>query len=30
MLSERHKTFHVLHQTGCFVIPNPGISALPA
>lgn len=22
-LSERHKTFHHLHQSGCFVIPNP-------
>lgn len=23
MLAERHKTFHALHQQGCFVIPNP-------
>jgi 2-methylisocitrate lyase-like PEP mutase family enzyme len=23
MLIERHKTFHALHQQGCFVIPNP-------
>jgi 2-methylisocitrate lyase-like PEP mutase family enzyme len=23
MLAERHKTFHTLHQQGCFVIPNP-------
>jgi 2-methylisocitrate lyase-like PEP mutase family enzyme len=23
MLAERHKTFHALHQKGCFVIPNP-------
>src|SRR3989338_6122410 len=23
MLAERHKSFHALHQTGCFVIPNP-------
>lgn len=23
MLAERHQTFHALHQSGCFVIPNP-------
>ena len=23
MLAERHRTFHALHQQGCFVIPNP-------
>lgn len=23
MLAERHKAFHALHQSGCFVIPNP-------
>ena len=23
MLIERHKKFHALHQSGCFVIPNP-------
>ena len=23
MLAERHKTFHAMHQQGCFVIPNP-------
>lgn len=22
-LSERHESFHALHQSGCFVIPNP-------
>ncbi|MBL0371655.1 isocitrate lyase/phosphoenolpyruvate mutase family protein [Rhizobium sp. KVB221] len=23
MLAERHNAFHALHQSGCFVIPNP-------
>ncbi|HEY9010994.1 MAG TPA: isocitrate lyase/phosphoenolpyruvate mutase family protein [Devosia sp.] len=23
MLADRHATFHALHQSGCFVIPNP-------
>lgn len=23
MLAERHQRFHALHQSGCFVIPNP-------
>jgi 2-methylisocitrate lyase-like PEP mutase family enzyme len=23
MLAERHRKFHALHQSGCFVIPNP-------
>ena len=22
-LAERHQRFHDLHQSGCFVIPNP-------